>query len=316
VSHPFTTIVIPTWNGRALMPPCLDALRLQTSRNFEVMVVDGGSSDGTVDMLRADYQEVKALALDQNLGFTGNVNAGIRAAQSEFIALLNNDATAAPDWIEQLAGGLANDPRRGSCASLMLRADAPNIVDSAGDLLGRNGLAQQRGAGEPLTDRFREPLSVFSACGGAAIYRKSMLDDVGLLDPGYVSYLEDVDLGVRAQLRGWGCQYIPTARVYHQGSATGGGVTASFYVARNSIRLIARGFPTSVIRRSLRRMAAAQLARASDAAKAWRGKAARATLQGLLAGLRDLPDALRGRDAIQRGRTISDEAFSALLDSF
>ena len=194
----------------------------------------------------------------------------------------------------------------------MLNHDG-SLLDSAGDMLGRDGLAWQRGAGQPDRGQYNTAGEVFSACGGAVAYRRSMLQDVGLLDEGYGSYLEDVDLGLRAQLRIWQCWYEPEARVCHRGSATGGGPLASFLVARNSIRLIARGFPGHVLRKSLATILAAQVRRARDAAAALRGEAARATLRGLMAGFLQIPIALRGRSAIQRRRVISDEAFISLL---
>jgi GT2 family glycosyltransferase len=276
------------------------------------VVVDGGSQDGTRELIELRYPSVRLLSLPRNLGFSGNVNAGLRAARGEILCLLNNDAVADTRWVERLVGSLLDDLRAGSCASKMLDRDGV-MLDSAGDLLGPNGLAWQRGAGEVDRGQYDAPMVVFSACGGAAAYRRSMLDDVGLLDVGYGSYLEDVDLGLRAQLRSWHCQYVPTATVRHLGSATGGGPLASFHVARNSIRLIARGFPTSTLRHNLRLILAAQASRALDAIRAWRGEAARATLRGMAAGLLGLPRALNARKAIQARRLITDAEFAALL---
>ncbi len=309
---PLVSVVIPTWNGRHLLKSCLDSLRAQSYRPTEILVVDGGSLDGTRELLASCYTDMRLLALPQNLGFTGNVNAGLQVARGEILCLLNNDAVADPDWLLHLIDSFRTDPRTGSCASKILNRDG-TVLDSAGDLLGRNGLASQRGAGEWDRGQHDLPGPVFSACGGAAAYRRSMLKDVGLLDEGYGSYLEDVDLGLRAQLRGWSCQYVPGARVNHLGSATGGGPLASFHVAKNSIRLIARGFPTFVLRQSLGIILSAQMHRAGEAVAAWRGAAARATLRGLTYGVLLLPDALRGRARIQRRRVISDQAFLALL---
>ncbi|MFN0070159.1 MAG: glycosyltransferase family 2 protein [Chloroflexota bacterium] len=310
---PLVSVIIPTWNGRHLLGACLDSLCAQSYQPLEILVVDGGSSDGSGEFLKAAYPNVGLLALPSNLGFTGNVNAGLRAAQGDLLCLLNNDAVANQEWIQHLVSALLAQPNAGTCASKMLTQDGARI-DSAGDLLGRNGLAWQRGAGEADRGQFDLPSDVFSACGGAACYRAEMLRDVGLLDEGYGSYLEDVDLGLRAQLRGWGCRYEPRARVRHLGSATGGGPLASFHVARNSIRLIVRGFPTPIVRASLRLLLDAQARRAREAFQAWRGEAARATLKGLIAGLANMPDALRGRGPIQRGRRISNDAFLALLE--
>ncbi len=307
------SVVIPNWNGRHLLGACLDSLRGQTYPEIEVVVVDGGSRDRSAAFVAEQYPEVRLLRLPRNLGFAGNVNAGLRAARGGMLALLNNDAEAEPDWLAELARTLEADPRAGSCAAKMLHYDDRRRIAAAGDYLGRDGLAGQRGAGAPDDGRYDEPVEVFSACGGAALYRRAMLEDVGLLDEGYVSYLEDVDLGLRARLRGWGCPYVPTARVYHRVSATGGGALASYYVGRNSLRLLARGFPTGVLRACWGQIVGGQLQRAAEAARAWRGAEARATLRGQLTGLLGLPDALRARRAIQSRRTISDAAFLALL---
>ena len=312
VNHPLVSIVIPTWNGGHLIGPCLQSLQQQTYRNTEILVVDGGSRDGTPELVSDRFPSARLLALPRNRGFAGNVNAGIRQSGGEIVCLLNNDAVADAHWVEQLVACIRDEPRIGSCASKMLDHDGTRL-DSAGDFLGASGLAWQRGAGELDHGQYDLSTRVFSACGGAAAYRREMLNDVGSLDEGYGSYIEAVDLGLRAQLRGWQCQFVPTATVRHIGSATGGGPLASFHVARNSIRLIARGFPTLVLRKQLKSILAAQARRGLAAVEAWRGEAARATLRGMLAGLMCLPRALRGRAAIQSRRLISDETFAALL---
>lgn len=311
---PLASIVIPNWNGRHLIGPCLDSLLAQTYPRLEIVVVDGGSTDGSTELVAAKYPQVRLVRLEKNLGFAGNVNAGLRAARGDGLALLNNDAEADPDWLAELVGAMEIHPQAGSFASKILRLNDRRLISSAGDLLRANGLAVQRGSGQPDDGRFGAAGAVFSACGGAALYRRAMLEDVGLLDEGFVSYLEDVDLGLRAQLRGWPCRYVPGARVYHRGSATGGGPLASYYVARNSIRLIARGLPSRVLRNCLSQIVKAQRHRARVALESWRGAAARATLRGQLAGLANLPDALRSRRAIQARRTVSDKAIMALLE--
>src|SRR5204863_4110351 len=138
--------------------------------------------------------------------------------------------------------------------------------------------------------------------------------DVGLFDEAFVSYLEDVDLGLRSRLRGWCCQYVPTARVYHRVSATGGGRLASFYVARNSIRLLVRGFPAAVLGACWSSIVGGQARRARQAARAWRGAEARATLRGQLAGLLDMPSAMLSRRSIQARRTLPDDVLLAMLE--
>ncbi len=309
------SVIIPNWNGRHLLGACLESLRAQSYPNVEVIVADGASRDGSAELVAESYPEVRLLPLKANYGFAGNVNAGFRVARGHALALLNNDAEAEPNWLAGLVRALETHPRVGSCASKILDFGDRRLIASAGDVLFRNGRAAQRGNGQPDDGRFDQAEQVFSASGGAAIYHRAMLDDVGLLDEGFVSYLEDVDLGLRARLRGWGCCYVPTARVYHRGSATGGGPLASFYVARNMLRLLARGFPTGVLRACWPRIVQAQLRSSLDALRAWRGAPARATLRGQLAGLLELPDALRSRGPIQSRRVLADADFLSLLES-
>jgi GT2 family glycosyltransferase len=312
-SEPLVSIIIPNWNGGRLIVDCLESLRRQRYVHLEVIVVDGASSDGSPELVAERFPEVRLLRLPTNRGFAGNVNAGLRAAGGPLLALLNNDAEADPDWISALVAALQAQATAGACASKILEFEQRGTIAAAGDLLHRDGLASQRGNGQPDDGRFDQPGEVFAASGGAVVYRRAMLEDVGLFDEAFFAYLEDVDLGLRARLRGWGCRYEPAARVYHRVSATGGGRLSSYFVARNSIRLIARCFPSWPLRACLPRIVAAQLWRSRSAAAAWRGEAARATLRGQLAGLANLPHALRSRRAIQARRTLSDQEFLDLL---
>ena len=306
------SVIIPSFNGAHLLPACLDSLAKQTYPNVEVIVADGASTDRTHELLAGGYPNVRLIALQRNLGFTGNVNAGLRAARGDVLCLLNNDAQADVDWVAACVESLASHPDVGSVASKVLYADGGRI-NSAGDLLCRNGSPQQRGNGQLDGSQWDVRAFVFGASGGAAAYRTEMLQDVGLLDEHFFMYLEDVDLAFRAQLRGWSCCYEPSARVTHLGGASGGGKLESFYNGRNLIRLWAKNLPGGLVRRMLPAILQYQSQRARDALAAWRGAAARATLRGQLVGLAELPRHLADRPPIQRGRRISDETLYALL---
>jgi GT2 family glycosyltransferase len=309
---PLASVIVPTLNGAHLLPECLDSLMQQSYPNVEIVVADGASRDGTQALLASAYPSARVLRLRRNAGFSGNVNAGFRAAQGEVLCLLNNDAHAEPDWVGVCVETLLGAPQLGSVASKVLFADR-RTINSAGDIFCRDGAARQRGAGQPDGEAWNRPAPVFGAMGGAAAYRRAMLADTGLLDEAFFMYLEDVDLAFRAQLLGWACQYEPLARVYHYGSATGGGVLASYYNGRNLIRLLAKDLPTGLMRRMLPDILRYQARRASDALGAWRGSAARATLRGQLSGLIGMPRHLADRRAIQRRRRISDDAVYAML---
>lgn len=161
--------------------------------------------------------------------------------------------------------------------------------------------------------QFEREEYVFSACGGAAAYRRAMLDQIGLLDDDFFFSMEDVDLAWRANLADWRCVYTPRAVVYHKLSATGGGVTASFYDGRNALWVIAKNYPSFLWRKHWRRIVAAQAQTAWQALRAWRGAAARAKLRGMVAGVLGLPRMLKKRRAIQASWRISDLALEALL---
>jgi GT2 family glycosyltransferase len=309
---PLASVIVPTLNGAHLLPDCLSSLACQSYANLEVIVADGASTDATADLVRQQYPQVRLLRLRVNRGFSGNVNAGLRAARGDVLCLLNNDARADADWVGACVETLLQRADIGSVASKVLFADG-RTINSAGDLFCRDGAARQRGSGHADGPRWDVPDTVFGAMGGAAAYRRALLEDVGLLDEQFFMYLEDVDLAFRAQLRGWSCLYQPRARVYHRGGASGGGRLESFYNGRNLIRLLAKDLPTALVPRMLPAILRFQARRAREALLAWRGVAARATLQGQLSGLAELPRHLADRPPIQRRRRVSSEALYALF---
>lgn len=298
----FVSVIIPNWNGAAHLPTCLDALRRQTYPHLEVIVVDNASTDASCALLAEHYPEVRLIALDTNEGFAGAVNAGIRAARGDVIALLNNDTEADPNWVAELVRALDEHPEAGFVASKLRLFDRRDVLHSAGDTFSRSGQANSRGVWELDTGQYDREESVFSACGGAVAYRKAMLDQIGLFDEDFFFNLEDVDMAWRAQLAGYSCVFIPTALVYHKLSATGGGVTASYYTGRNAIWLLVKDYPGPFWRRDWPRILAAQLRVTWAALRAWRGAAARARLRGQWAGLWGVPRILRQRRVVQAGR--------------
>lgn len=312
-TDPLVSVIIPNWNGAALLPACLDSLRAQTYRRLEIIVVDNASTDDSVALVRERYPEVRLVVLPENRGLTGGVNAGIRAAQGEIIALLNNDAEAEPAWVEALVQALEAHPEAGSAASKMLLHDRRDVLNSAGDTYGLDGIPGNRGVWERDAGQYDHDIEVFGACGGATAYRRAMLDEIGLFDEELFMYCEDVDLAWRAQIAGYRCVFAPAARVYHRLSATGGGPLASFYTGRNTLLVIAKDYPPALLRRYWPLVLRAQLRIAWDALRAWRGEAARARLRGQLAGLRLFRRWTRKRAEVYRLRRVSDAELEALL---
>jgi GT2 family glycosyltransferase len=311
--RPTVSVIIPTWNGARLLPDCLESLRRQTYPPLEVIVADGASTDDSAAVVRERFPGVRWLALPENRGFTGNVNAGLRAARGEILALLNNDAEADPAWLAELVRGFEADPGVGLCASKILLYDRRDVLNGAGDVYYRDGTPNSRGVWETDHSQYDTPEYVFGASGGAAAYRRSMLADVGLFDERLFMYCEDVDLSFRAQLRGYRCRYVPTARVYHRLSATGGGALASYYCGRNFVRVVLQNAPAGLLRRHGGQMLRAQLGLAWEALRHGREPAARARLRGQLAALAELPAILRRRRAVQAGRRVTDEYVESIL---
>ena len=244
---PQASVIIPSWNGRELLEECLRSLARQTFRDFEIIVVDNGSADDTVAWLAAEHPSVRLVAFSENRGFAAAANGGIRAARGRTIVLLNNDTETHPEWLAALVRAAAEHPEAGFFASRVLNYYERSMIDSAGDMLGP--LAYQIGHGQPDGPGFDAPRPVLSACAAAAAYRREMLDDIGLFDESFVSYLEDVDLGLRAQYAGYSCLYVPDAVVYHMVSATARRIadTKLRLLLRNSLLLFFQYMPPRTV---------------------------------------------------------------------
>lgn len=307
------SIIIPNWNGKKFLPTCLDALARQTYPALEIIIVDNASTDGSQAFISEHYPQVKLIQLPENRGFTGACNAGIQAAQGAYISLLNNDTEVDSKWAAAVVDAFERHPQAGMVASKMLLFDKRDHIHTTGDFFTTEGRPGNRGVWQRDTGQFDKEEYVFSACGGSSVYRREMLDRIGLLDDDFFFSLEDVDLGWRAQLTGWRCLYTPEAIVYHHLSATGGGVTASYYDGRNLILLLVKNFPAALWRKYGWLILKSQLRSAWQALRAWRGEAARARLRGMLVGLRDGLRIWRKRRMIQSMRTVSIDYLDSLL---
>ena len=238
-----TTIIIPNYNGLSFMEPCFEALEAQTMKDFKILVVDNGSTDGSVEWLKE--REIPSIFLPENTGFSGAVNVGIRAADTPYVILLNNDTKVAPHYVEALERAMDRSEKIFSVSSKMIQMYHPDLMDDAGDMYSILGWAYQRGVGRSV-NLYQKSCRVFSACAGAAIYRRAVFDEIGLFDELHFAYLEDIDVGWRAKLYGYDNVYCPDAAVYHVGSGTSGSRYNSFKVrlaARNCIYLNYKNMP-------------------------------------------------------------------------
>ena len=297
----------------AHLPTCLDALQRQRFTDFETIVVDNGSRDASLALLARDYPQVRVIALPKNLGYAGGCNAGLQNAAGQVLCILNNDTEVEPDWLAELVMALEQHPDAGMATPRVRLFDDRSRLHTTGDFVRVNGTFDSRGVWQLDEGQFDHQEYVFGAAGVAPAFRRAMLDDVGLFDADFGSYCEDVDLSWRAQLAGYKCIYAPRAILYHKVSATGGGPTASFYVARNTVWVLAKNLPSTIWKKYRAGIVAAQWSRFTDAARSWRGAAARATMRGQLAGFVGLPRMLHKRRSIQVHRRVSDDYIESLF---
>lgn len=312
---PTFSIIIPNWNGLNHLETCLHSIMVQSITDYEVIVVDNGSSDGSQEFIKDNFPEIKLIELDHNRGFTGACNLGFKHASGNFIVLLNNDTETEPDWLENLQSGFKRYPRAGILASKIMLYDKRNHYHAAGDFYQINGIPGNRGVWQEDLGQYDSEEQVFSACGAAAAYRREMLDEIGFLDDRFYFSCEDIDLGWRAQLAGWEAVYIPTAVIYHKLKATGGSITGSYYDGRNFLYLLWKNYPWSLFRRYWMQILQAQLKITWLALKSWRGKAARARIRGQMAGILGLFKVLPSRKQTQSMRKISDHSLISKLSN-
>ena len=227
------SIIILNWNGVKLLADSLQSLSRQTYINREIILSDNGSTASSVSLVRGSFPEIKIILLPDNQGFTGGNAAGIKIADGQFIALLNNDTRVDEKWLENLLQPMLQDPKVGICASKLI-FDGTDRLNAVGDGITTAGVGFSRGLNRTAWS-YSESEPVFGACAAAVLYRRRMLDEIGFLDEDFFLYDEDTDLSFRAQLAGWKCVYVPDAIVYHKANATAGRLsdTHVYYHTRN-----------------------------------------------------------------------------------
>jgi GT2 family glycosyltransferase len=309
---PETSVIILNWNGKQLLQDCLCALRRQTYRDFETILVDNGSKDGSVEYVRTQFPEVKLLALPDNLGFTGGNIAGYAQAKGSIVVLLNNDTEAHPNWLEEINRTSQAYPDAGSFASKMMYFDQRGRVENCGFDMGIAGVTVDLGRDELDGPSWAQSRKVFGGCGGAVAYRRRMLDEIGFLDPDFFMTYEDADLSFRAQLCGYECVYVPGAIVFHRYRATNRKTPSRqvFYSQRNIEFVYLKNMPLALILRSAPQRLLYEVGAAIYFSMQGTGSA---FFRAKLDVLKRLPSLLRKRREIQRKRTITTPQMRAIL---
>jgi GT2 family glycosyltransferase len=245
---PRVTVVIPNWNGHRFLEECLEALGAQDYRDFETLVVDNGSTDGSTGLLRERFPGARVLELGENRGFAAAMNEGIRAAGTPLVAFLNNDTRVDASWLGELVSCLDRHPAAAAAASKLLIYDTKRI-DGAGDCLGRLLLPYPRGHDRPDDERFADEIEVFGATGGASAWRVDVLEQMDGFDESFFAYFEDVDLSFRTRLAGYEIWYAPRSVVLHHGGGTSSAFSdfSFFHPIRNRWYLVLKNMPVPLL---------------------------------------------------------------------
>jgi GT2 family glycosyltransferase len=246
----YFTIIVLNWNGYHFLHDCLNALRKQTFKNYEVIVVDNGSVDGSGDLVRSKFPEVRLIELKENLGFSVGNNHGFEAAMGDYIIFLNNDTVVHPNMLQALHYAIQHDsPNVAAWASKMLRWDDHAIIDNCGCAYSIFGTGVQIGYGNRDESLYDRPALIFGASGGSGCYRRAVLNEIGVFDEDFFYNNEDVDLNFRLQLAGYQCRFVPESIVYHRGSATA--IAESdrtiYHILRNKVWVFYKNMPNPLL---------------------------------------------------------------------
>jgi len=311
------SVVIPNLNGERLLPMCLNSLRTQTFKDFEVIVVDNGSSDSSLKLLAESYPDVRVVALDKNYGFAFAVNRGIEAGFGEFICLLNNDIDLDPKWMQAMYEALGEHPEAGACGPKMMRYWERERINVLGIRLNSNGDVEIVGAGEEDRGQYDEVRYVFGVNAGASMYRRRMFDDVGLFDEAFFASFEDVDLSFRAQLAGYKALYVPKSVAYHMVGATikKRKYQPTYLNNRNALLFFWKDMPGELIRKNFWRIFGHRTGYfVKRVLKNFYKLRTYYYLKGTFAALTRLPATLRDRKAVQATRCVSLEYLVSIMD--
>ncbi len=252
IDSPLAVVIVLNWNGEEVIRGCLESLRKQTFKDFVTVVVDNNSSDNSPEIISEEFPETELFKLEENFGFAKGNNLGVEHVWEKFpdvkyIALLNNDTSAQPEWLEKLVESLENNEKCGAAAAKLLCWDGKTkaeVIDSAGDIFFKHGLAGKRGFGE-VSENYSTTEPIFGACAGAAIYRSKMLQEIGLLDEDFFCYNEDVDLCFRIRLAGWNIIFVYDAEVWHRVSYSAKPFSdrVIYWSKRNSFWVLIKNLP-------------------------------------------------------------------------
>lgn len=306
-------VIVLNWNDADLLPKSVGSL-LKQSVKCDVIVVDNASTDDSRKVIESFGNKVTTLWNTNNKGFAGGVNTGIRYAlqeKYEYIALLNNDAVADKDWVKHLVDALKSGQDLGSVTCSLLNKDGKKY-DSTGDYYTTWGLPYPRGRGEAVKGQFDDDLDIMAVSGGASMFKAKFFKDVGLYDEDFFAYYEDVDLGLRGQLKGWKSRFVPKAKVFHATGSTSSRVKGftTYQTLKNLPWVIIKNVPLSLLAPMILRFSIAYFGFIISSIQR---KQLIHALKGWLVSMLYLPKKIRARHSIQSSRNITGEQFSKML---
>lgn len=310
---PNVSVIILNWNGKENTVNCLEALKLTTYSNYEIIVVDNGSTDGSVEYFKKNYPEIKLIENRKNLGFAEGNNVAIKKVlkrkEIKYIALLNNDTIVKPDWLEKLVNALEANDKIGSCQPKVLSLVNPDTIDGVGIYIDRYGGAYMLGHNEKDLGQYSKITEVFGVCAGAALYRTKMLNQIGLFDKDFFAYFEDVDLAIRARLFRWKSVCVPQAVIYHIHSASLGNESPfkRYLLERNSYYYVIKSMPPKVIMSFLISKVRYEFFTLIYLVRTRKFKTIKSLLKGTYDAIGNIPLMISKRADIQAKKLISEE---------
>lgn len=311
------SVIILNWNGKHLIGDCIESVMKQNYPKIEIIVIDNGSTDGSVSYLKKNFSDTKLIANEENLGFAKAMNMGFKEAKGEYLIPLNNDVKLEPNFVEEMVFA-AKEPSVGLVSGKLIKAGSlqSEVIDSAGHVLFKNRLPRNRGVGLHVS-QLNEEKYVFGACGAAPLYKREMLDDIAIdgeyYDENFFSFLEDVDLDWRAQLRGWKCKYTPKALAYHWrgGTAVRRSSIVEKHNYKNRYLLMIKNDSPIYFLKNLPQILLTDFIKST--ALFFRAPAA---LTGWLSVIRLLPSTIKKRRHIQKNRKVSAFEIEQMLKKF
>lgn len=305
------SIVVLNCNGIKYLEPCFESILQQTDSGFETILVDNGSTDGSIDFVKKNYPWVDILPLQENQGFSRAMNAGIKKAKGNTVFLLNNDTVLDRECIKFIDHALRDYPEHLSFAPKMLNIKEKDVIDSGG-IVFKDYKSFDRGQGQKDNNSFSKEEDVFGACGGAVVFRKEFFEKVGYFDDDFFAYYEDVDLAFNAQLKGEKCLFIPRSRVYHYRGATNI-LYSDYYVfhsGKNGLNCQIKNLPSEVFLKNIRKLLMNHMKEIIYFTKRGQGSV---ILKSKIAAFFQLPKMLKRRWNIQGSAKISVKELDSLL---